>query len=459
MKNLVIILFLILGNRFSAISQVKNSPYFTWGNATYVNLNVGDSVEFQGTCIKLLKIKNQYNLLRIGGDSLWVKVSRRTLPQVINGVRIFVADNKNVKSLSTQSEIHDLLTNDALICVSNIVLPLLNSNKYIFPISFNDGYIWEMEEDSYLFSYPGDLMMNSEFEGTHPGIDFDLNDARGIEKHWVLAFENSTVVWVRDHGIDEAEKEASVLLESESQPGIYYLYKHLYRRNLEVREGQMLNRGEPIGTVWGDEKWVHLHFSVLKSDTIPDFENSSFNVLNFFPQIFELYNGKTFGFSKSYSKGRISFGLALDLNRDEKNTSAYEDYLGKGWVFGTWNIFDKVGSVSRGKSGNARFEKIVFPKSGSACKNPDNFYTYEINVAQGVYRIRAKVGDLFLPSSQQLNFEGVDAGTFTLGAGETIWTGEKIVKVKDGKLTIRIYIDEEKHDVAGLSEIVFQRAN
>jgi hypothetical protein len=52
----------------------------------------------------------------------------------------------------------------------------------------------------------------------------------------------------------------------------------------------------------------------------------------------------------------------------------------------------------------------------------------------------------------------VNAGTFPLSDGEQKWTNERIVKVNDGKLTIRIYVDENNEKVAGISEIVFQRA-
>ena len=83
---------------------------------------------------------------------------------------------------------------------------------------------------------------------------------------------------------------------------------------------------------------------------------------------------------------------------------------------------------------------------------------YEIGVKNGVYRIRAKVGDLFLPSWQNIVYESVDVDTFQLAPGEMKWTPEKVIKVKDGKLTIRIFIDVMENKTAGLSEIVFQQA-
>ena len=102
--------------------------------------------------------------------------------------------------------------------------------------------------------------------------------------------------------------------------------------------------------------------------------------------------------------------------------------------------------------------KTLFAGSEAECANPNNWYDYEINVPVGVYRIRAKVGDVTLPTWQKIAFENVEAGVFTRGIGEFVWTSERVVKVKDGKLTIRIFVDENNEKAAGISEIVFQRA-
>ena len=68
------------------------------------------------------------------------------------------------------------------------------------------------------------------------------------------------------------------------------------------------------------------------------------------------------------------------------------------------------------------------------------------------------MGDLKEPSLQRISFEGINAGTFILAAGEQKWTNERVVKVNDGKITVRIYIQPDKNQVAGISEIVFQKA-
>ncbi len=460
MKRVIVILFLCV-NQFifvTAQQQQQNSPDFTWGNAFYFNINIGESIQFNDTEIKLLGLENHFNQFKIGTDTVWIKVSRRSLPEQIGNLRIFVADNSNVKALSSDKQIHGLLKKDALICLSLNVLPLLDPNKYIFPISFNDGFTWSVDEDSYMFSVMNYADQKNKGDDTNAGVDFDLQDARGIEKHWIVAIENSTVVWIEDKNIDKTEKEATVLLESESQPGIYYLYKHLYNRNIEVKKGQKLMRGEPIGTIWGDETWGHLTFSVIKSDSIPTPENCVQNVVNCFPQMFELYFKQTTAFPKSFSKGRFFFGKISSQNGNQKNTSAYENYSGKGWDLGKWNTADKVEYALKGSEGNVRLSKKLFEGTAAECTNPNDFYVYEINVHNGVYRIRAKMGDISLPTWQKVVFEGIETNEISINAGQFIWTPEKVVKVNDGKLTVRVFVDENNEKPAGISEIVFQKA-
>lgn len=457
MKKTIFILF-IFATCFKSLAQNSN-PDFTWGNAFFYNLNVGETIHFNNADITLLELKNHFNAFKIGEDTLWIKVSRRTLPTVSQGFRILVADNKNVKALTPDTAVHGLLTKDALICLSDFRENLLDPNKYVFPVSFNDGFLWSAEEDSYMFSYQ--YCENPENKippYTYPGIGFDLHDARGLDKHLISAIENSTVVWVEDKNIGNNDKQASVLLESDSQPGIYYVYDHLYNKKVEVKKGQKLVRGEIIGTVWGDEIWGNLEFSVIKSDTVPSFKNRHKNVINIFPQVYELYFRQTSSYLKNYSKGRIRFGLLRSLNGNMKNVAAFENYTGKGWCLGKWNTADKVSWVCRSEEGNARLKKVLFEGTKVECQNPDNYFDYQMNVLNGVYRIRAKVGDMFLPSEQKIEFEGINAGTFSLEAGESKWTTERVVKITDGKLTVRIYVDPENEKVAGLNEIVFQRA-
>ena len=458
MKRVVLIYFLIINQFFIVFAQQHSIPDFTWGNASYFNINIGQNIKFNDTEIKLLKLQNQYNQFKIGEDTVWIKVSRRSLPVIVGNTRIFVADNKNIKAISSDNKIHGLLKKDVLICLSVNTLQLLDPNKYLFPISFNDGFIWSAEEDSYMFSTANLAEMKVKSCNTNTGIDFDLQDARGIEKHWIVAFENSIVIWVEDKNLDNAGKEGSVLLESESQPGIFYLYRHLNNKKIEVKKGQELMRGEPIGTIWGDENWGHLSFSVIKSDSVPTLQNCQHNVVNCFPQLFELYFKQTTSIPKNFSKGRFFFGKASSQNGNQKNAGAYEYYSGKGWDLGKWDTADKVDFIFKNADGNVRLGKKLFVGTLAECTNPNNFYDFEINVQNGVYRIRAKMGDLILPTWQKVSFEGIESGVISNEKAGFIWTSERVVKVNDGKLTVRFFVDPPNEKPAGISEIVFQRA-
>lgn len=451
-------MFLLVNAIVVIHAQENSKPDFTWNNASYFNIGIGESIYFNNTEIKLLQLENHYNRLKIGKDTLLIKVSRRTPSVNLGNLLIFMADNKNVKALATDKGMHGLLTKDAMICLTTAENRWLDPNKYVFPVSFNDGYLWNLEEDSYLFSYMNLAERKRKGYESHPGIDFDLSDARGIEKHWIVAIENSTVVWVEAEKPDQQGKEACVLFESESQPGIYYLYRHLNSKTVKLKNGQKVTRGEPIGTIWGDEVWGNLHFAVIKSEKVPTFRECNQNLVNCFPSIFELYFNHPSVNAKHFTKGRIFFGKNRSQNGNQKNASAYEIYAGKGWILDKWNAADKVDYASKGTEGNVRLGKKMFEGFAGQCTNPDNWYSYEIHVLNGVYRIRAKMGDVFLPTWQKIEFENIEAGVFENKPGEFKWTSEKVVKVNDGKLTIRIYVDENNQKPAGISEIVFQMA-
>lgn len=460
LKHSIAILF-FMSFVFCLNAQQNTIPDFTWGNAHYYNLNIGESVFFNGAEVKLLDIENHYNQFKIKNDTIWLKVSRRSLPQMVDGLRIFVADNRKVKSLTSDSEVHGLLTKDVLVCISDYQKPILNPDKYIFPINFNDGFLWNSENHGYLFTYLGlDESFGENYYRSNEGIIFDLNDARGIEKHWLVAIENSTVVWIETKEIGGAGgiEVACVLLESDSQPGTYYIYDHLYAKNLEVKERQKITQGELIGTIWGDLSSGFLQFVVVKSDSVPEYKNRYHNVVNFFPQMYQLYYKQLFGFSKTFTKGRISFGKLNSTDGNNSNLHAFEEHIGKGWNFGNWNATDRVDYIHGSEESNVRLKKELFSGSSASCVNPSNWYEYEINVLNGVYRIRAEVGDLSLPSWQKIEFEGVEASTYELNAGEYKWTNEKVVKINDRKITVRIYVDGQNRKVAGLSEVVFQQA-
>ncbi len=459
MKRKLFLFFVLFAVLVQLNAQQADSADFRWGNGFYYNLNEGESVTFNQVEVKLLKTENHYNQVKIGEDTLWLKVARRSVPEQLVGIRVFVADNKKVKALNSGSPVHGLLTKDALICLSDSRFPLLDPTQYIFPVSFNDGFMWGAEEESYMFSYyKTDETDKQPAHSTFAGIGFDLHDARGIMKHWLVAVENCRVVWVESKGLDEAGNQACVLLESESQPGIYYYYNRLYSKNLAVKKGQKLVRGDAVGTAWGNNAWGHFQFAVVKSQTEPTREECLHYAINGFSQLFGLYFQHNGYAARSFARGRIQFGKPRHLNGNQKNSMAFEPYSGKGWLLGKWNPADRVEWISGRNDGNVRLKKVLFEGTPAQCKNPTHYFEYQITVPNGTYRVRAKVGDLFLPSWQKLEFEGVASPAKSLDAGETDWTGERVVRVIDGTLNIRIYIDEEGGRVAGLSEIVFQRA-
>ncbi len=442
----------------SGIAQ-NISPDFSWGNVHFFNLSEGESCTFNNVEIRLLQLENHFNLIQVGNDTINIKVSRRTLPVTAGGLSIYVADNKNVKSITSDLEVHGLLTKDALICVSDVEDLLINPDKYTFPVNFNDGFIWNLEVDGYMFAYMGlDENYGDDYYRSHEGIDLDLDDARGLERHWIVAMENSEVKWIEEYDV-EGQKAACVMLESESNPGLFYVYEGFLAKSLEIRKGQNIIQGEILGTVWGDENNGFLQLAVVKSDTVPGYQQRFYNCINFFPQLYQLYYNQIYGFTKNYTKGVIVFGRNNNTSdKNKSNIHSYEDYIGKGWLFDHWNKTQRVECVNGANGSNARFRKILFADSPAESRNPENWYEYKINVTNGVYRIRAKLGDMELPSWQRVEIEGFDSGTFDLAGGEYQWTHERIVKVNDTNLIVRIYIDPTNSKVAGLSEIVFQKA-
>lgn len=457
-KNLNIkrfIVLLLFATLYQVNAQQSIPADFHWGNGFYFNLDVGERRMFNQVEVELLKVKNHYNQLRVGKDTLWLKVARRSVAEELNGIRIFVADNKPVNALNPESPVHGLLTKDVLICLSEVGKPLLDPEYYTFPVSFNNGFTWNAEEDSYLFSFYKAKESPTSYI-SYPGIGFNLHDARGLQKHWLVAIENSRVVWVENQNPEQGVNQSCVLLESESQPGVYYFYSRLYTRNLAVKQGQNLVKGEAIGTAWGDESWGHLHFAVIKSDQEPTVEECFYNIVNGFPQLFGLYFRQSTYILRSFTRGKIVFGGPRYINGNQLNTQEFEAYSGKGWITGKWNPADKVEWIGKGSEGNVRLKKVLFEETPAQTVNPVDYYEYRIIVRNGTYRIRAKVGDALLPSWQKIEFEGLDAGTKILKAGDYSWTGERIVKVSDGILNVHIHVDSENNQVAGLSEIVFQ---
>jgi len=255
----------------------------SWGNAVYVNLNIGDTLPYLGKSVTLLGVTNNIVTVSVDGKTCTLAVAQLTLPAVINGVRVFVADTRPVAALTTDEEyplVHAALTGDALLCLSDLARPLLDPDRFTFPISRDDGFCWSMAENSHMFAYLRP-------QRSHEGIDIDLTPARGKEIHALVAIEDGTVRWV-EHG---QPPEACLLLESESQPGLYYIYQHLNRDKVFVQPGQSVKRGDRLAYTCGDWRWGHLHFSVVGAGGQPEYADRYRYLLNCFPQLAELWHG------------------------------------------------------------------------------------------------------------------------------------------------------------------------
>lgn len=205
-----------------------------------------------------------------------------------------------------------------------------------------------------MFSYEGSDAATTAEAAFFPGVAIDMVNARGLEKHAVLAMEAGKVVWVETRFPGTAEPKAAVCIESGSTPGLYYLYRNLYNRNLMVSRNQELEKGDPIGTIWGDGNRENLHLAVVRSETAPTPETADHNIVNFYPQLLELYYGRQPLNSQLFTKGQILFGKPAGPHGNVKNASAYEDYLGMGWILGEWNTTGKVEWITGRQNGNVR---------------------------------------------------------------------------------------------------------
>ena len=102
----------------------------------------------------------------------------------------------------------------------------------------------------------------------------------------------------------------------------------------------------------------------------------------------------------------------------------------------------------------ARLSKIMHQQTLHPARNPQDWFDFEIAVENGTYRVRVEAGDHYAATWQRVEFEGVEAGTFGLPRGELRWTEEKRVTVRDGRLTVRIHLRDDRTP-AGLRKLVF----
>lgn len=436
------------------MGNLCNTIPIEWGNAKYYNLSIGEFIKFTGNTIKLVDVFNSSCTINVNGLDYTIHIARRNLPLVVEGTRIFLADSKNVKDIATDNAlgmIHGLLKGDALICLSDETEPLLNPDKYVFPISKRDNYDWTMEETSHMFAYLGlSPFLGEGYYRSHEGIDLSMHDARGFLIHPVVAVESSTVCWVDVVNTDV--NEGCVLLESDSQPDVNYVYKHLYYKNIFVSPGQHLDKGELIGYIWGDHNWGHLHFSVVHGNEPPEYSYRYQNLLNFFPQVYQLWYGDLNPHPKVWTKGDFIFGGDYWKVECRQHNCAYDDIVGYGWLLEPWCTADSVELTLD----NVRLSRILFKGTAAEAFNPELNYIFSIRVEDGTYLLEALVGDNEFYSWQDIYINDIPVGVFDLPANKYKWTEKKIVKSKDGKIDVKLLL-KDNHSIAGIKEIRFEK--
>ncbi len=449
-----IILTVLIGLLITKPATPEN---FQWGNGYYYDLAIGEQIPFQNVEVELLQVSNHYNQVRIGEDTVWLKVARRSMPEVMQGIRVFVADNRTLKGMADNPMAHALLTKDALICLSDARAFLLDTEYYRFPVSFNDGFTWHMEEENSFFSSAPGVFETDSGVGLFAGVILNLQDAPEGQRHWMVAIENCRVVWIEKISLSIQRVGTAMLLQSERSPEIYYLYAGLDPSSLQARRGERMKAGDLLGRADRESDWERIGFSIIHSREEPAPENFNNRLVNGFPQLAELFRPGGQRFIRSFPRGKFSFGLPGYLSGGRTGIHAYEPYAGRGWILGNWNPADIVERVTCERRGNVRLRKVLFSGTVAHCVNPDSYFDYRINVPNGVYRVRIRVGDMALSTVQTIEFNGIPAGTKVLKPGEFDWTSERVVNVTDGKLMVRISPGPEDSAVAGVSEIVFQK--
>ena len=429
---------------------------FTFGNTTYYNLFVNDSLNHEGRCIKVLELKNSWTLIQIDDTSHWLNVAKRTLPVEAKGLKFFIADQVNVKGMTTDAHVHNLLNKDVLIGVSNT--QLLDDRQFTFPISRKDGFEWELAEDSHMFAFLGlNTWVGPNYFRSHEGIDINMHEARGKDIHPLVAIEDGTVVIAADSSVTKT-RDGCIILKSESMENIYYVYKHTNPPTHRVKVGDKVKKGQFLSYIWGDNRWGHLHFAIVYRTEDPTYSDRYTNVINTFPQLYELYFGDLQSRKKVRTKGEFTFGHRYWTVKNLLRRDRFDEKVGYGWELGDWCGSQKVEYVNdRNKEGgNVRLLKVLYKDQPAECTNPNDYYKFNVIVENGTYLVSAVVGDLELPTSQKVFVEDQFLADYQLDAGVYKHTGNREVVVDDGQFTLRLELRDDKTP-AGISQLNFSR--
>ncbi|MBK1878503.1 hypothetical protein [Pelagicoccus mobilis] len=411
-----------------------------------MNLAVGESFEFLGHEVELEAIDSDWAQIRVDDESERIPIARRVLPVRLNGVRIYVCDTKRMANYTVRGPYgsRNAVTKDALFCLSNANDPLLDPETFTFPVDRSDGFEWSMAESSHSFAFLSPWRQ-------HEGTDISLMNGKANRVDALVAMEDSRLVWIREH----SGEQACLCLESASMPGVYYIYQHMETSSIEIVEGQELVAGQRLGYIWGDDRWGHLHLSLVAWGETPTYENRYGNSVTLFPMLYELWNGDLEPRPKSWTWGAWPFARNRAVVENVKRLNAFDPLLGYGWNLGDWCPAKKVEPVESGDNfSSALLKKKLFEGTVSEAENPEDYYEFEIVVPDGRYAVSALLGDVAKPTWQRIEFESMDVGVFDMSANEFRRSRERIVSVQDGRLTIRIYLKNDR-DYASLSELSF----
>lgn len=434
----------------------------SWAGVQYLDLTLGREVRVGRHGIVLTAVRRQWCTLEVDGRTCELEVARLALPQVVGDLRLFVADNRPVAALTDDAPVHQALRGDVLLCVSDAGRPLLDPRRFTFPVSRRDGFRWHHLEDSHMFAYLGPRWDDKTKLRSHEGVDLDLHDARGIEKHPLVAVEDARVAWVcdyRDLHDNPEQREACLCLHSAHEPQVWYVYTHLHNRTVTVKAGDRVARGQVLGHIWGDNKWGHLHFSVVHRTEEPPYPDRYRSLLNCWPQLYELWHGSLDARPARRTRDDLRFGRIKGPSGNFQLADAYAPVRGLGWLIGDWCIAGRVEAHPFGhEEGYACLRKTLFAGTPAEATNPEDMYTFAVDVEPGQYEVKAQVGDWYNPSWQRVEFNSVDAGTYDLAKGQTTWTPPCRVDAGQGQLLVRLHLHDQT-SIAGLCRFVFERAS
>ncbi|GIX05616.1 MAG: hypothetical protein KatS3mg115_0019 [Candidatus Poribacteria bacterium] len=421
-----------------------------WGNLVYRNLYCGESVELFRSRIRLLEVVAHRAWVEVNGRRAWLSVARRSPDTVLGGVRLFLADTRPLAELEAAlpRSPHRLLHGDALVGIAPAGEPLLDPERFEFPIAPIEGFRWTAEEDTGIFSL-------TSTHGSYPGVDIDLSEV-ARSRPWAVAAEESQVAAVFEVG--ERTRFAYLALESREDPGIFLIYGGLNRHTVRVKPGQRVQRGEPLAEVQTRTYWPRLFLTVWTGERPPQSqEELHLGVLNAFPALWELAHGPS-PTPRRWFSGLFPFERFRFFGGNRRRLHAYTPVTGYGWLLGDWNPLQRLeGSMQYEWRQSLLLERRMYRWLPSPLENPEREYRFRIAVGSpGRYWVQVIVGDRRTPTSQRVRVGEAEWGPVSLPQGRFLWSPRLPVSVEGEFLDVQIAFGNELP--AAIGELVFYRS-